>query len=269
VNPQFRAGQPNESDKMKDGKMKRFKLAVVMTTAGMLAVAANAQFLEFRLTAYQQGLLEEEVKPDVYRCTIDKVRITTKDVLDLIGSYYETNFPAGARLYEPDEGDTQVLDTNGVVLLEIGSDVFELQGSDGVYAGVDNHKTNGVFSFKALTNVRMRLAVSESNHFEIAGLTTVHQSASYRKGTFKFSANMKAAGDGYLGGEHSVISGRVTGKDSGVLEDELAATGSDSFSVGCSGSIGSGSEMATGLIDVVRLARGDVVIPAPLAAQAE
>lgn len=47
---------------------------------GWLACNSSADIIDIKLTAYQQDLQDEEIKPGSYKSTMRTIRITTKDI---------------------------------------------------------------------------------------------------------------------------------------------------------------------------------------------
>jgi hypothetical protein len=197
--------------------MKQFKIAGLCAAGCVLAAAAGAEIIDVKLTACQQGLEGSPIKANVYKSTVVKVRITTKDVLDLIATAYATNFPAGAKLFVAD-GNAQVLNTNGAVLLDVDAGIFEAEGGEEVYSGLEKDTATGSYSERGSSVGHFYLDVGEDDHFYVGGLVAYQYSEAYSTGKYKTAFSMNAAGDGYFGGDFSVLSGKVTGKGAGEVE---------------------------------------------------
>jgi hypothetical protein len=229
--------------------MKLNKLASVAIVAALALWSSNAktapvgyrfETLNFSLTAAQQGQGFEysETSSNVFVPTIKTLRITTKDLLSLLATAFDTNWPAGAQLALDDYSrEIFVVDetgTNPVFSVSTGINVGD---TNVVYFGFDSDTP--VFTSKAwLVEKNSKLYhLTEGTHFEriffhlfderngitnidlnfdgldVAETTTsIYSTTNTTPVSFTISEAALVAGDGIFNtGVWTVVKGKVTG----------------------------------------------------------
>jgi hypothetical protein len=202
--------------------MKKIKLLVAVAIAGLLGLSARATVVSGYELVTVKGTILVQTNDTLSKNSVEKLKITNKDVLKLIAAEFSTNFPAGAQLAVDYfwEGDFYVLDKNGNEILyasynEGVIDDYSLyleyqnyvdSGSDTASKETDNYTTIGEFYYEDAT---------DANYFDIYGLTTVKDT--YKSSSDSESFNMTGlAGDGYFAGYDAVVSGTVKGSGKNV-----------------------------------------------------
>lgn len=186
-----------------------------------LSNIAQAGALQFKLTASQQGLSGEETAPNLLKSTILRVKITNKEILQLLDPHCATPFPVGAVLFLSSDGIVYVREeTAGIVctveetVLSIGaisqsllSDTDKTTPSGGNYTG----------SAEFLGAVDLS-SNSETDYFYISGPSRDRFTLNYRSWRYTYSWSLNAAGDGELGGVFVLISGSIKENEAGITE---------------------------------------------------
>lgn len=97
--------------------------------------------VRFELTAVRQNLVEAEVRPEVYRSTLERVRITNRDILQFIAYEEGVEIPPGTQLWVDRSSEYLVaIDPHGNVIAGIpfavtASSSFEQSTVAGVLKG--------------------------------------------------------------------------------------------------------------------------------------
>jgi hypothetical protein len=197
--------------------MKKFTLLSAIALAGLVGLSARAaapvnfDLVSIKLTATVQTNIDDKIK---------KIKITNKDVLNLIASEF-TNQTAqitgkGAKLAVDSfrDGTFAVLDkTNGVILADASDSISDDQyalfiENDGDL--VQSIKDNNTFSDAITTTSFFEIESPDGSIFgDIFGLTTVKQTESDTKESESFK--LTGAEDAEINGADGVLSGTVSG----------------------------------------------------------
>ena len=146
---------------------------------------------------------------------IIKKTVVTKDLLELIGDIYSTNFPSGAKLVLINFNTFQVRDAQGNVILSNISSYLSFAYSLDYLTAEKNYSGNqaGSSSYVYISTITFD---DGSNNFVFRGFTTekYSQSAKNSQGhqTYKDSIIVKGSGDGNISGEKVFINGQFVGK---------------------------------------------------------
>lgn len=204
--------------------MKRFVhcFSLCLTLVLLAGTAAQAGTLNFKLTASQQGLYEEETSPNLIKSTILRFKMTSKEILQLLATHYAMTFPTGSAIFIDSEGAVSVRNKNGDILLAVEETVLAVNAiSYSLLADTDKTTSNGGGNY--VGNVEFLGAIdlnahSETDHFYISGASRDRFTTNYKSYSYTYSWSIKAAGDGILGGLFVLITGSADEKESGFLE---------------------------------------------------
>ncbi|HRY46936.1 MAG TPA: hypothetical protein P5186_02715 [Candidatus Paceibacterota bacterium] len=189
---------------------------------GWLACNSSADIIDIKLTAYQQDLQDEEIKPGSYKSTMRTIRITTKDILKMIATDAEVTLPTGAVLYlNPGDGTYEVRSKGGEVLLDV-SNYFSIEEGDSVYAGTSK-ETDTSYSASETGYTYAKMSIEGPYTFLLGGMVSYKysESATYSprtdttSGKYASSMTYTASGEGAFGDlGFAVVTGTLTGKES-------------------------------------------------------
>lgn len=182
-----------------------FGTLVVLLIVSASAQAANST--RFALTATLQGATVE--KPTgVLTTKTTKVKITNKEMLQVLGIVYPAALTQGAVLTANPSSQFLILNTQGVLLQTVDSSVLSLAGLPPVRQGIDNQNT-GKFTLKNVWQTYQLTLNADANHaFQLNG--AAHGNASYVEGIpAKIVAQAFWAGSGKLEGLNSYVEGTV------------------------------------------------------------
>ena len=207
--------------------MNKFNTLKTIVALGLLAfgvttvaLAQERQIASFALALNIQGPTTSSGPVDTY--TVTKVKLTTKDILNLIASNYGTTFPSGAELVMNDYGGSFSVytgnpNTDGTNLLNVSTSLFNGEYKTYVYNEKYNNAT-GSETYNSTYNTYLYFNDSSFNNngnfFDYVGTTTY--SYSYNGSTGKFKESIKAAGpiEGTFYGYPFTGTGAITTKGS-------------------------------------------------------
>jgi hypothetical protein len=208
--------------------MKKIKLLVAVAIAGLLGLSARAVAVSGYELVTVKGTILVQTNDTLSKNSVEKFKITNKEILKLIAAEYVTNFPsgfpAGAQLAVDYffDGEFYVLDKNGTVLLanagaSQGGDSYDLYlyydnyvytGSDTASKTTYNYTTIGEFYYQDASGI---------NNFDVYGLTTVKETYKTSSGSESFKMT-GLAGDGFIDGYNAVVSGTVKGSGKNIAD---------------------------------------------------
>jgi hypothetical protein len=233
----FSGPEPTGLKKRKQLSMKKFKQSVLWAVLGFaVCVAGQLQAqtvipmpLIAKLTIQRQGLSDAPTagNTNLLKSTIIKVKVTAKDLLNLVAVAYNTTFSNATLVVDDVNGDVLVVDSSGAVLKNATT--------DGFFENFFNSESNDIFS-GTLDNVGFAAAITDifsnelnfhdnphNNSFELFGMETFKVSEN-SQGKFTDSFVLTGAGTGELetppgGGNGTslfIINGSVSGKGTGI-----------------------------------------------------
>jgi hypothetical protein len=211
--------------------MNKYKLLVAVAVAGLFGLSARASIPGYESVNIKCIILMQTndtyPKATTTKFNVTKMKVTNKDILNLIAPEFATNafsigytnfpsgFPVGSKLAVNyfSNGEFYVLDKAGNVILDVYTenddfylyldynDNYVYTGSDTASKETENYTYVGEFYYVDGT---------DANHFDVYGLTTVKDTikASGESESFKMTG---LAGDGSFGGTNAVVSGTVKG----------------------------------------------------------
>jgi hypothetical protein len=198
--------------------MKRSQLLVAVAVAGLLGMSARASLpdgyssIKIKLTALMQAPSTSTSSSVKYNTT--KVKITNKEVLNLIATEFSTSLGDGSQLVLNNfwSGDFSVLNKDGAVIIGNASsneDSWEL------YTDYDNYVDTGKstssstkYSYTAIGYLYWQDGAGY-NYFEVYGEASVDDS--YKSSGTKQSFKLNGADNGQWNGDSAVVSGSVSG----------------------------------------------------------
>jgi hypothetical protein len=201
---------------------------VAVAIAGLLGLSARAVAVSGYELVTVKGTILVQTNDTLSKNSVEKFKITNKEILKLIAAEYVTNFPsgfpAGAQLAVDYffDGEFYVLDKNGTVLLanagaSQGGDSYDLYlyydnyvytGSDTASKTTYNYTTIGEFYYQDASGI---------NNFDVYGLTTVKETYKTSSGSESFKMT-GLAGDGFIDGNNAVVSGTVKGSGKNIAD---------------------------------------------------
>jgi hypothetical protein len=159
--------------------------------------------------------------------TVAKMKVTTKDILNLIADNYGTNFPSGAQLvmvnwgffFSVYDGDPN---NGGTDLLNVGSDLIGADYKNDIRKTTRNSRTgsetydNTYVTYLSFDDGDYN---DDGNYFDFYGLS--QWEASYNGTNGKFTESIKAQGpvEGSISGDDFVGSGTMTCKGKGMSKE--------------------------------------------------
>ena len=204
-------------------------VALALWVSNAKAVPVN-QFekLNFSLVATQQGLDDSETSPNVYVSTTKTSKIATKDILSLLATALNTNWPVGAQLAVEVTGrDIYVVDktgTNPVFNVSTGINdgntvvYFNDDGDPPVFSGKAVVKVNGLSQARVQTGKMFFHLFIEQNgiinidfYFDGLGVAKLNRNVVNTTVTLSRSDTIPVTGDGTFGDIPMVAKGNVTG----------------------------------------------------------
>lgn len=221
--------------------MKYAKRMAAMATMGWIAFGANSlqaqpalpMNLNVKLTVLTQDLVDQQVGTSpVYKSTIMKMKVTSKDLLSVLEvAYTNADFTGDALAIDDNYnsntyGDFIVVDPNGNVVKDPTADGFfnNFYDTEGeyLYKGSSNDNTGSDKYTDFFTNVLQFNDMTYGNHFDFKGLEQWNYSFNGKNNAFSDSFKLNGAGSGSFtnapgGGSVSLflLSGSVSGKVKG------------------------------------------------------
>lgn len=200
-----------------------FRIALLAAALGWTnAAQADCLTLSVQLTAYQQDLVEEQVSSTLVKSTVQQIKITTQDILDLLAEYHGETFPTGSTICFESGGTVQIRDASGAWLLTVDDAVIPL-GTGGEDIPIPTAMTLNLVSGRiALTQWFLggfEFHWSPRLDFLVMGLSTAKTSATYPSVHAKASASAKVAGEGEFEGEDAVFAGTIGFKGTLPIEE--------------------------------------------------
>jgi len=211
--------------------MQKSKLIIPIAVLGLLAFGAGnirAQLTDLETVTVKFTLTlpgATTVKGDVTKTAVDKIRVTTKDLLNLIADNYDTNFPAGAQLvmvnrgfffsvYNGDPGN------GGTDLLDISTDLIGAEWNNDISKSTFN-SSNDSYAFDNTYITYLAFNDNDFNdnqdRFNFFGQSRWKYSFNGKNGKFKGSIKAEGPVEGSLNYEDFVGTGTLTGKGKGTL----------------------------------------------------
>jgi hypothetical protein len=222
--------------------MKKTSLVAVLTVgllatgigslqAGIVVPPVLPMVINASLTVQAQGL-ESEPSGSSFKSTIIKVKVITRDLLNLLEVAYTNDFTDCSLIVDlsdgPTGGDFMVMDPNGNVLVNASvdgffSNFFDTE-SDFIFKGTENASSSSFTD--VFTNEIDFQDSAHSNDFFLFGTEEFASSSSSSSGKFKDSFKLTGAGTGQLGTPPGggpgtsffMLSGTISGKASGILQ---------------------------------------------------
>jgi hypothetical protein len=199
--------------------MKRMQLVVAMAVVGLLGMSARASLpdgyssVKIKLTALMQAPSTTSSSSTKYNTT--KVKITNKEMLNLIATDYSTTLGDGSQLVLNNiwSGTFSVLNKDGAVLIGNASDDGETDWSlytsveSRVYSGKDS-SSSSTYNYDAIAYLHWN-DDDDYNYFAVFGATTIDDS--YKSSGDKESFKINGADNGQWNGSTAVVSGTVSG----------------------------------------------------------
>jgi hypothetical protein len=198
--------------------MKRTQLLVAVAVAGLLGMSARASLpdgyssVKIKLTALMQAPNTSTSSSTKYNIT--KVKITNKEMLNLIATEFSTSLGDGSQLVLNNfwNGTFSVLNKDGAVIL---SDVSSNEDSWELYTEYDNYVYTGKSSSSSTKYNYTSIGYlywqdgSDYNYFEVYGEASVDDS--YKDSGSKESFKLTGSDNGQWNGDSAVVSGTVSG----------------------------------------------------------
>ena len=185
--------------------------------------SANAQFaplkLKVKMVAESQDLSHSQVRDStIFKSTTTRIRVTSKDVLNLAGVAYGANFTNYSLAVDYDTGNFMVLDPAGSVMANLTQagfmDNFRTGESDYVRTGVCDHEPfyTERYTFRRAGSMSFTDAAN-GNNFTLTGIKTDrHVHHHYGDYSYTSSVTLTGQGTGELGWEFMLLSGNAAGK---------------------------------------------------------
>jgi len=199
--------------------MKRYAFLIAVTFGGFCGTNARGALpvgycqVNVKLTALIQG--SNVVRQAGTRYNVTRMKIITKDVLNLIGEEYNMSFTNAQLAVDSfGSGNFSVLDRTGHVLLAnagqpageddyrlaTGVNNFTYTGTETPFGSAYNDSVIGSFSYSD---------AGETNYFGIYGLMTIKDVSKLSGSTESFK--LVGADNGNFNGKDMVVSGTITG----------------------------------------------------------
>jgi hypothetical protein len=200
--------------------MKRSQILVAVAVAGLLGMSARASLpdgyssVKIKLTALMQAPTTTTTSSAKYNIT--KVKITNKEMLNLIATEYDVSLGDGSQLVLNNiwSGYFSVLNKDGAVLIGNASYTpfesnWELRMfiDNYVYTGKSSSSSTK-YSYDAITDLSWTDG-DDFNYFDVYGETTIDDS--YKSSGSKESFKLNGADNGQWMGDSAVVSGTVSG----------------------------------------------------------
>jgi hypothetical protein len=213
--------------------MQKIKFITTIAVLGLLAFGAGnlrAQRADLETVTVKFTLTipgATTVKGDVTKHAVDNIKVTTKDILNLIADNYDTNFPSGAQLvavnwgffFSVYNGDPN---NGGTDLLNVGSDLIAASYKNDIAKTINNWSTG---SETYNTTYIMYLSFDDNDFndnqdkFDFYGLSHWKFSINGKNGKFSESFTAEGPVEGSISGNHFVGSGTLTGKGKGTVPE--------------------------------------------------
>jgi hypothetical protein len=198
--------------------MKRSQLLVAIAVAGLLGMSARASLpdgyssVKIKLTALMQA--PDTTTSSSTKYNITKVKITNKEMLNLIATEFGASFGDGVQLVLNNfwSGTFSVLNKDGAVIL---SNVSSNEDSWELYTDYDNYVYTGKSSSSSTKYSYTTIGWlywqdgSAYNYFEVYGEASVDDS--YKDSGTKESFKLTGSDNGQWMGDSAVVSGTVSG----------------------------------------------------------
>lgn len=195
------------------------QLAVAVAVAGLFVVSARASLpdgyssVKIKATAYiQEGTT---TGGSGAKFTITKVKVTNKEMLNLIASTWDYSFADGTQLVIDNvwDGLFSVLNKDGAVIISNASDYDD--SSWELYTSVENRVYTGKETSSSLTENYTATAYLHwqdefgEDYFDIFGPSSIKDS--YKPGQSKESFKISGGGNGRWMDDNVVVEGKVSG----------------------------------------------------------
>jgi hypothetical protein len=199
--------------------MKRSQILVAVAVAGLLGMSARASVpdgyssVKIKLTALMQAPSTTTSSSIKYNTT--KVKITNKEMLNLIATEYDASLGDGSQLVLNNiwSGTFSVLNKDGAVL--IGNASSGVEDAWELYTDTDNYVytgkytgASGKYSYDAIAYLYW-VDGNDYNWFEVYGETTIDDS--WKDSGSKESFKITGSDNGQWNGSSAVVSGTVSG----------------------------------------------------------
>jgi hypothetical protein len=198
--------------------MKRMQLVVAVAVAGLLGMSARASLpdgyssVKIKLTALMQAPNTSTSSSTKYNIT--KVKVTNKEMLNLIATEFATSLGDGSQLVLNYfwSGTFSVLNKDGAVIL---SNVSSNEDSWELYTDYDNYVYTGKSSSSSTTYNYETIGWfywqdgADYNYLEVYGQASVDDS--YKSSGTKESFKLSGSDNGQWNGDSAVVSGTVSG----------------------------------------------------------
>jgi hypothetical protein len=217
--------QPTTDEKT---HMKMSQLAVAVAVAGLFGVSARASSLpdgyssvKIKATALIQAA--DTTTSSSIKYSTMKVKITNKEMLNLIASTWDISLGDGAQLVLNNvwSGRFSVLNKDGAVIISNASSYddsyWELYTSvqSNVYSGKDSSSSE-TRKYDAIAYLYWEDEFDD-NYFQIYGPSTID--GSWKSSGSKESFKINGGGNGYWDGDYAVVEGSVSGKGKNNLRE--------------------------------------------------
>jgi hypothetical protein len=228
--------EPREAERTKDNDSMKTSIAVTFLVAGLFGpaiIGVHAQPfmpLNVKFTVEAQDYSHEQVgSSEVFKSTTLKMKVTNREILDLLGIAYGSDFTGAKLAVNYQNGHFVVLNTNNTVIVDATAGGymtgFFADESDSICKGICDHRGGSYsqkykyvcvksFTFDDTTN---------DNEFVFGGVQQEDYRYDGETGAFTSICKLDGAGAGYLetppgGGEGSsfIIKGTIQGRVSGI-----------------------------------------------------
>jgi hypothetical protein len=208
--------------------MKMSQLVVAVAVAGLLGMSARASLpdgyssAKVKLTLLMQAA--DTTTSSSIKFSTMKVKVTNKEILNLIASQWGVSLGDGAQLVLDNfwDGQFSVLSKEGAVVIGDASEYGDTDWS--LWTGVQYNFSAGqdasVYSGKGTdTSISYKYDAigyfywtdaNDINNFEIYGEATINDSAKMDKGS-KEKFKLSGADYGYWQGDNAVVTGTISG----------------------------------------------------------
>jgi hypothetical protein len=201
--------------------MKMSQLAVAVAVAGLLGVSARASSLpdgyssvKIKITALMQA--DDTTTSSSIKFSTTKVKITNKEMLNLIASTWDISLGDGAQLVLNNiwSGQFSVLSKDGAVIIANASSYDDSDWT--LYTTVQTRVYSGKETSSSLTENYDAIAgfywqdEFDENYMSVYGPSTIDDS--YKSSGTKESFKINGGGNGYWMGDSAVVEGKVSGK---------------------------------------------------------
>jgi hypothetical protein len=206
---------------------------LVLTASGLQAQEIIPLRVNVKLVAQAQGLDHEQVgSSQVFRSSISKLRITTRDVMKLVETACGTTFPGGRLVIDGSGGDFLVLDGAGAVVTNLTTSGFfgNFFDNEGGFLrkGTVNEGTGGRNTTDVFLNTLTFNDEGNTNSLTFSGIE--QETISIKAGNGKITDSFKLTGSGsgqlmtppagapFGSVPFFLVTGTISGKGKGVVD---------------------------------------------------